>query len=51
MSLKFNDDVKIKFVQLMKINFAHLKNNISDYEKCIISINSYIFFKIHFVRT
>ena len=35
MSLKFNDDVKIKFVQLMKINTAHLKNNISNYKKCI----------------
>ena len=32
MSLKFNDDVKIKFVQLMKINTAHLKN-ISNYKK------------------
>ena len=28
MSLKFNDDVKIKFVQLMKINTAHLKKNL-----------------------
>ena len=32
MALKFNDDVKIKFVQLMKINTAHLKN-ISNYKK------------------
>ena len=45
MSLKFNDDVKIKFVQLMKINTAHLKNNISNYKKCIYRLIATFFSK------